>query len=139
MSFNLNHLERYTKFSSSEMCDINLDIFENVQYLDIPNVDYLSHYLINNDGSYYIFEQKCGRAFFRVYELEYQHGYNGGYENTLYYNESTDLYEFKGKWINELDEDIMKILFTIRLKEQKFIHEFLENFLDRKINLKNKI
>lgn len=127
-----SRLERYTRFSSSEMCDINLDIFENVQYVDIPNMDYLSHYLINNDGTYYLFEHKCGRASFILYEIEYN-------TQLFEYNESKDEYEFTGRSISDLREDVCKMIFGIRLKEQKFIHEFLENFLDRKINLKNKI
>ncbi len=116
------HLEFHTKFTNSEQCQFYMDrVFESVYYIDISNPDYLSHYLIYDDGEYWMFENKCGRASYCVYRLDHSH---------VDYDERSDTYTFIGKRRDT------EIAFSIRLFDVEFTHQFLENLLDRKVEFK---
>ncbi len=124
-------LQFHTKFSYNEQCDVQLDrVFEGVYDLDIPNADYLSYYLVNDDGTYYLFSNKCGRASFMVYKIDQSDG-------IINYDENSDKYTFIDKNIPRGSIwDEIEYVFSIRLKNVEFIHEFLQNFLDRNIDFK---
>lgn len=124
-------LEFYTKFSYNETCEFYPDkAFEGVYELDIPNADYLSHYLIQDrDSTYYIFENKCGRANFIFHIVDPSDA------EFLDYDEEKDKY----KPINSSREFWNKIgnnSFSMRLKDLPFAHQFLENLIQQPIKLK---
>jgi hypothetical protein len=120
-------LKFHTKFSSSEQCDVDLGrTFEGVYEIDIPNADYLSHYLIYDNGPYYLFENKCGRADFTVSRIDESN------LDMITYDEVNDRYTLNDDKIRRKSE----YCFGIRLTNIEFIHEFLENLLGRKIEFK---
>lgn len=122
-----HELSKHTKFNYDETCDFWINqVFEGFYYVDIPNADYYSHYLIEVHGDYYIFENKCGRANYAVYLIEKT--------GVIEYDEKNDSY--KCNYTSNLWEDDIKFLFSIRLKDIKFTHEFLENFLSRRVTFK---
>lgn len=117
-------LEFHTKFGHSEQCDVWLDrVFDGFYDLDVPNADYLNHTIIWEDGEYYIFQNKCGRSHFLVYKIQSN-------DDIIDYNESQDKYTLvdKDRFYKEKE-----YVFSIRLKNIEFIHEFMENLLQRNI------
>jgi hypothetical protein len=121
-------LEFYTKFGHNEQCDVYLDkVFEGFYNLDIPNVDYLSHSIYCDDGEFYIFENKCGRANFLVYKIDPN-------DDIINYDEKQDKYSLvnRDRFYKE-----KTYLFNIRLKDINFIHEFMENLFQKNIEFKN--
>ncbi len=115
-------LEFHTKFAYSEQCQFWMDkVFEDVHYVDISNADYLSHFIIYDDGEYWMFENKCGRASYCVYRLDHTH---------IEHDETLNKYKFIGSW-----KDI-EVAFCIRLYDVEFTHQFLENLLDKRVEFK---
>lgn len=123
-------IEFYTKYSSSEQCDIWMGkVFEGVYELDISNPDYLSHFLIPYEDEFFLFINKCGRSHFTVYKLDYN-------TDLIEYDENSDHYKsVKSHW-NREDWEKVQYVFSIRLKDIEFIKEFLENLLQRNIEFR---
>ncbi len=113
------------KYSYNEQCDIWIsDVFEGVYSIsDGPNRD--KHYhVIYDDGSYYIFENKSGRAQYSVYRTE---------SGVIEYNDILDRCSFSDR---EDRWEGVDHIFDIRLKNVEFIKDFLENLLGRDFEFK---
>lgn len=124
-------LEFFTRFSYNETCEFYPDkAFEGVYELDILNADYLSYYLIQDtDSMYYIFSNKCGRANFTFYIVDSSDA------DFLDYDEEKNKYkpikDRKLFW-----DKVGNNIFSMRLKELPFTHQFLENLIQSPIKLK---
>lgn len=116
-------LSFHTKFTYDEQCQFWMDkVFEGVYYVDFSNADLLSHFLIYDDGEYWVFENKMGRASYCVYRLDHRH---------IEYDDIRDKYTFIDSWKKKIDAT-----FYIRLYDVEFTHQFLENLLDRRVEFK---
>jgi hypothetical protein len=122
--FTFKHsLSHHTKFSYDEQCQFWMDkVFECVYYVDYSNPDLLSHFLIYDDGEYWVFENKMGRASYCVYRLDHRH---------IEYDDRVDKYTFIANWKRQIETT-----FYIRLYDVEFAHQFLENILDRRVEFK---